>query len=69
MKPLGSKYYKDKTGGKHHIRTNGDYDCWWEDFSPTQEQAETLLDKINEKYDPIEDFNPFPDDDFDSIPF
>lgn len=43
---------------------------WWEDFSPTQEQAEELLDKINEKYDPIEDFNPFPDDDdIDSLPF
>ena len=43
---------------------------WWDEFSPTSEQAETLLDKINEKYDPIEDFNPFPDDDdIDSLPF
>lgn len=42
---------------------------WWDEFSPTQEQAETLLDKINEKYKPLEDFNPFPDDEFDSLPF
>lgn len=29
MKPLGRKYYKDKTGGKHHVRHNGKYDAWW----------------------------------------
>ena len=30
MKPLGRKYYKDKTGGKHHIRENGKFLCWWD---------------------------------------
>uniref|UniRef100_A0AB39AJY7 Uncharacterized protein n=1 Tax=Vibrio phage P018-4 TaxID=3229728 RepID=A0AB39AJY7_9CAUD len=31
MKPLGRKYYKDKSGGKHHIRVDGKYECWWDE--------------------------------------
>lgn len=31
MKPLGRKYYKDKTGGKHSLRIDGKYHCWWGD--------------------------------------
>lgn len=31
MKPLGRKYYKNKTCGKHHIRVNGKFMCWWQD--------------------------------------
>lgn len=46
MKPLGRKYYKDKTGGKHHIRTNGEYDCWWEDVcTPSKSLEKRLVQK------------------------
>lgn len=31
MKPLGRKYYKCNTGSKHHVRSNGKYECWWKD--------------------------------------
>lgn len=30
MKPLGRKYYKDKTGGKHHVNVRGKFLCWWD---------------------------------------
>ena len=30
MKPLGRKYYKDKTGGKHSHKVNGKTNCWWD---------------------------------------
>lgn len=32
MKPLGRQHYKDKTGGKHHIKINGKYHVWWTDI-------------------------------------
>lgn len=32
MKPFGRKYYKDNTGGKHHIRVKGKIMAWWENI-------------------------------------
>lgn len=29
MKPMGRRFYKDKTGGKHHIKIKGKYHAWW----------------------------------------
>jgi len=31
MRPLGRKFYKNKTGGKHHVKINGKYHAWWLD--------------------------------------
>lgn len=29
MKPMGRKYYLNKTGSKYHIRVNGKQSTWW----------------------------------------
>ncbi len=29
MRPLGRKFYLDKTGGKRHLKVNGKYIAWW----------------------------------------
>lgn len=31
MKPLGRKYYLDKSGGKHKFKVYGKTYAWWDD--------------------------------------
>lgn len=45
MKPLGRKYYKNKTGGKHHIRVNGKFMCWWQDVCQPSKSLESRIEK------------------------
>ena len=45
MKPLGRKYYKGKTGGKHHIRANGKFMCWWQNICQPSKALEKKLEK------------------------
>lgn len=40
MKPLGRKYYKDNTGGKHSLRVEGKHLCWWEDVCSPNKRLE-----------------------------
>ena len=40
MKPLGRKYYKDKTGGKHHVRIGGKFRAWWIDVCSPNKKAD-----------------------------
>jgi len=47
MKPMGRKHYKDKTGGKHHIRIKGKFIAWWEGVctpSKTKEKQQAKRD-------------------------
>lgn len=45
MKPLGRKHYKDKTGGKHHVRTNGKFYCWWQHVCQPSKALEKQIEK------------------------
>lgn len=45
MKPLGRKYYKDKTGGKHHVKIMGKFQAWWIDVCTPNKKAERQLVK------------------------
>lgn len=40
MKPMGRKYFKDKTGGKHHVKIKGKYSAWWTDVCTPNKTAE-----------------------------
>lgn len=40
MKPMGRKYYKDKTGGKHHVRFKGKFMAWWVDVCQPNKKAD-----------------------------
>ena len=43
MKPMGRKFYKNKKGGKHHVKIKGKFMAWWEDVcqpSKTKEKRE-----------------------------
>jgi len=39
MKPMGRKYYKDKTGSKHHKRVYGKFHAWWLDVCTPNKKA------------------------------
>lgn len=45
MKPLGRKYYKNKTGGKHHVRTNGKFSCWWDTVCEPSKSLEKRIER------------------------
>ena len=47
MKPMGRKYYKDKTGGKHHKKYFGKILTWWEHICTPSKKAERQLAKKN----------------------
>lgn len=43
MKPQGRKFFKDKTGSKHHVRVKGKFMAWWTDVctpNKTKEKRE-----------------------------
>jgi len=37
---MGRKFYKDKTGGKHHVRFYGKFFAWWTDICEPNKKAE-----------------------------
>lgn len=39
MKPLGRKYFHNKTGAKHHVKINGKYHAWWTDICEPNKTA------------------------------
>lgn len=41
MQPLGVKRYKDKYGGKHHVRVNGKFLAWWTDICTPNKRLDT----------------------------
>ncbi len=45
MKPLGRKYYLDKTGGKHKTKINGKTCAWWIDSIPPDNCAHKTSEK------------------------
>lgn len=62
MKPLGRKYYNNKTGGKHKIKTDGKTSSWWEDIIHPNKTADKVANKVRvEDYIDYEDepVNPF----------
>jgi hypothetical protein len=62
MKPLGRKYYKDKTGGKHPTKIDGKTSSWWEDIVPPNKTADKVANKVRvEDYIDYE-YNPLPED-------
>jgi len=40
MKQMGRRYYKDKTGGKHHVRIKGKLHAWWLHICQPNKKAE-----------------------------
>lgn len=61
MKPLGRKYFKDKTGGKHHD--------WWEDVcQPNKQLEKRIVNQEIEKeisvHESLTDINCFYDEEF-----
>jgi len=54
MKPMGRKYYKNKTGGKHHIKAGGKVKAWWSNIctpnkkADRQESKKDIADKVND---------------------
>ena len=50
MKPMGRKYYNDKTGGKHHIKVSGKFMAWWTDIcEPNKRKERRESKKIHNK--------------------
>ena len=47
MKPLGRKYYKDNTGGKHRTKVDGKPDSWWEDCIPPNKTLHRRENSVN----------------------
>lgn len=58
MKPLGRKYYKDKTGGKHKYYENGVDRSWWLNVCTPNKRLEQRLAKkeIETQLDTIRDW-------------
>ena len=40
MQPMGRKFYKDKTGGKHTLKNSKKYPSWWEDICKPSKKTE-----------------------------
>lgn len=54
MKPLGRKYFKDKTGSKHKYKSKGKTEAWWDDIvCPNKTRSKELARQeiINELND------------------
>lgn len=49
MKPLGRKHFKDKTGGKHHVKIKGKFMAWWVDVCTPNKKADRQKSKRNIK--------------------
>lgn len=45
MKPLGRKYYKDNTGGKHSCKVDGKDCSWWKDVCVPNKRLEQCIVK------------------------
>ncbi|MBE0468064.1 MAG: hypothetical protein IBX55_00960 [Methyloprofundus sp.] len=45
MKPLGRKYYKSKTGGKHKVKVAGKTCAWWINIISPNKSYEKRLAK------------------------
>lgn len=51
MRPLGRKFYQNKTGSKHHIKVNGKFIAWWTDVctpNKTREKQDSKKEIQNE---------------------
>lgn len=46
MKPLGRRYYKDETGGKHTCKVNGKTCAWWNDLAQPSKNRYKCQNKI-----------------------
>lgn len=57
MRPLGRQYYKNKTGGKHHVKVDGETTSWWGDIIPANKTADKVANKVR-----VEDCIDYEDD-------
>ena len=49
MKPLGRKYYKCKTGGKHSVKNSKKFPSWWENVCEPNKVADRHKIKLELK--------------------
>jgi hypothetical protein len=40
MKPMGRKYFRNKTGSKHHVKIRGKFAAWWTDVCTPSKKRE-----------------------------